>query len=172
VSRLARDGVVAALAFLLLAAAERAVVQHLQVGGVKPDPLLVVSVWYGSARGVPAGIALGFGTGMARDILAGRYVGLSALTRGLMGAGAGLLHRSVYGNRILILPALTFAASTLTDGVFLMVLGALSVRVFRTLILPAALYNAMLAFCLYSLYRILGRRWRVFTPAEPPWDAR
>lgn len=162
-SRRARNGVVAVLAFLVLAAAERAVVHQLQVGGVRPDPLLVASVWYGFMRGVPGGVAVGFGTGMARDILGGRYVGLSALTRGLMGAGAGLLRRRVYGNHLLVLPVLTFAASALTDMVFLLVLGASDAQIFRRLILPAALYNAMLALCLHSVYWMLGRRWQVQT---------
>lgn len=163
----ARNGLLTILAFLLLAAAERAVLPHLQVGGVRPDPLLVASVWYGFTRGIPGGVAVGFGTGLSRDILAGRYVGLSALTRGLVGAGAGVLRRSVYGNHLLVLPALTFTASVFTDLVFLVLLGATLPRVFQTLILPAALYNAVLALCLCSLYWMLGRRWRAFTPKAP-----
>ncbi|MEW6523781.1 MAG: rod shape-determining protein MreD [Bacillota bacterium] len=172
-SRRAHSWVGMGLLFLVLAAAERAILHRVQVGGVKPDPLLMFTVVYGFLRGVPGGAAVGFGTGLARDILSGRYIGLTALSRGLLGAGAGFLHRGFHGDNTLIPPAAGFAASVLSDVVFLLALGIPGraeeiLRIGQTVILPAAVYNACLAPLFCTFYRMLTRRWQVTTGDSRP----
>jgi len=169
----ARHGAILVLVFLVLSAAERAILHRVQLAGVGPDPLLIASVLMGFRRGVPAGVALGFGTGLARDVLAGRYIGLTALTRGLVAGGAGLLRRRMYGENILIPTGITFAASVAADTVLLLVLGTVSLRAFHGVILPAAAFNAVLTLGFYACYRMFGRRWRVSIAGERPhWEAR
>jgi rod shape-determining protein MreD len=152
-------------ALLVLAAVERAVLSLVAVGGIRPDPLLVLTAVLGFARGPGIGSGFGLVSGLARDALAGRYVGLTALSRGLIGLGAGFLHRGFHTDNPLVPPLAAFGGTIAVDAVFLITLGpptdlaALS-AVLRGTMLPAASYNALLAPFFFLFHRAAVRRWQ------------
>lgn len=80
----------AVLAFVALII-QLAVVNRLRVGGVSADLLVVVAVAAGFIGGPERGAAVGFGLGLAWDLLLTTPLGLTALVYTVVGYVAGLV---------------------------------------------------------------------------------
>lgn len=126
----------------------------LNTRGVMPDLLLVLIVFSGFFFGSKKGGAIGFAVGFMEDILAGRYLGLTALSGLLTGYAVGYLEGEFYRDNPLVPLFLVFLGSLLFNGVSLLgreVLEAFSGALPSLLwTLPlAALCNTALAALLY-----------------------
>lgn len=122
--------------------------------GVMPDLLLVLIVLAGFFFGSKKGGAIGFVVGLIEDLLAGRYLGLTALSGFLTGYAVGYLEGEFYRDNPIVPLFLVFLGSLLFNGVSLIgreVLEAFSGALLSLLwMLPvAALYNTLLAAFLY-----------------------
>lgn len=85
------------------------------VGGVVPDIPVIVVVLLALRRGPEAGCLVGFGLGLVQDVLGGGPLGLHAVSKAILGFGAGDLPRWFLVGR----PAVAVAAvllATLLDG--------------------------------------------------------
>ncbi len=154
------------LFFLVLAAGEQALFHRIQLGGVRLDISLIVTVIYGFNHGALAGTKAGLASGLVRDLLRGRYLGLFVLSRMLVGAFGGMLHRGLYGNTPLIPSLATMVGSLATDIITLLAVSqTLSLAQLLTLLhevmIPAALGNTVLAYVSYWAYVALSRRWHL-----------
>lgn len=99
------------------------VLPHLQVAHVRPDLLLVLCLTAGLLRGPRAGAVTGFWIGLAQDLLAGRFLGLFALSKAALGALGGFAAQRIYRDRVVV-PALTGLAGTVLQR--LVMTGALA----------------------------------------------
>ncbi|MGB9792487.1 MAG: rod shape-determining protein MreD [Thermacetogeniaceae bacterium] len=138
----------------------------LDIYGVMPDLLLVLIVLTGFFFGSKRGGAVGFAVGLIEDLLAGRYLGLTALSGFLTGYAVGYLEGEFYRENPIVPLFLVFLGSLLFNGVSLIgreILEAFSGALPSLLwTLPlAALYNTILAAL---LYRPLCR---IFLHSEP-----
>jgi rod shape-determining protein MreD len=69
--------------------------EPLSLGGIKPDLALVLIYVIGLLTGPMEAVLAGMAIGLFQDIGSASFIGLSGLTRGLIGLSAGLLGRRV-----------------------------------------------------------------------------
>ncbi|HSV64283.1 MAG TPA: rod shape-determining protein MreD [Mycobacteriales bacterium] len=117
---------VAGLGAVLAVAVQGTVIARLPLPGGLPNLPLLVVVGVALAAGTTAGLACGFGTGLAADVLSDHPVGLLALCLALVGFGVGLLEpESDRGAlRSLLAVAVAAAAAQLGYAALLGLLGA------------------------------------------------
>ena len=84
----------------------------LEMAGAKPDLLLILALALGLLRGKAAGIILGCVLGFLQDALSGGLLGQNALSKGLIGFGAGALRRDLMTIGLLVQAFLFLVATT------------------------------------------------------------
>ena len=85
---------------------------RLNIGGIRPDALLVVIVSAGVLLGsVKAGI-MGVGIGLFMDVLFGPCIGLNAIAYMVAGVTGGLFYQKFYADNVVV-PAMVAAVSAL-----------------------------------------------------------
>ena len=87
--------------------------------GIKIDLGLVVVVFVGLMTGPPAGLLTGSATGLAQDALASGIVGVSGLSKTLVGFVAGVLGTTFVVARPVPRFVVFFGASLVDAGIFL-----------------------------------------------------
>lgn len=131
--------------------------------GVKPDLVLLVAITLGLLRGPGAGAGYGAAAGFLQDLLVGRYLGLHALTHGLVGGVGGAFERHVFKENPLV-PLIACLTASVLHG--LLTYGLLVLlgppwpfsQAWGEVIWPAALYNALLGPLVYwSLLKVATR---------------
>jgi len=90
----------------------------------RPDLILVLTAVSAVWRGALAGAAVGFGAGLLLDIFVGRAVGLSALTKGLIGLLLGFGEGFVFKHNY-VLPLVAGFLATLGDRLLFLAIGYL-----------------------------------------------
>jgi len=145
--------------FLVLLASfvlQTTIVPHLRVFGVQPDLILIVVVAFAFSEGAVAGSAAGFAGGLLEDLVLIRGVGLNVLCKTITGYVAGLVERALFAENLVLLMIAIIIATVLNQTVyaglnFLLGEKVLFWSTFRSLILPSALYNSLLAPLVYYL---------------------
>jgi rod shape-determining protein MreD len=136
---------------------------HLAIARVKPDLVLLVTLAYGLLYGPGVGGRFGLISGLLQDLLLGRYLGVFALTRMTAGYLAGLAERRLYRDSLLILTATGAGASIFADLLFMVLMGTTGYPLdpladIGRVVMPAAVYNGLLAPLVYrAMHRL--RRW-------------
>jgi rod shape-determining protein MreD len=139
------------LAFLI----QSVVADYLAIGGVHPDFLLVLVISYGLLFGWQIGLGAGALGGLLIDLMSGRVIGLHVLSLGVVGLLTGLVEERVFKDNFLLAPTAGWLGSILshTMALFFHWLFGWEVDLFesfRTVILPAALYDMALAWLIYG----------------------
>jgi len=139
------------IAFLL----QSVVSNYLSIGGITPDFLLVVVVTYGLLFGWEVGLIAGVIGGLLIDLTAGRFIGLHVLSLGLVGLMAGMIEGRVFKDNILLAPLGGLLGSMTGQMLVLVVLWVFGWEIaplsaIRTIVLPAALYDMVLALLVYG----------------------
>ncbi|HEY3314394.1 MAG TPA: rod shape-determining protein MreD [Bacillota bacterium] len=145
-------------AFLL----QLTVVPFVAVHWVKPDLILVVAILGGLLYGPNYGAVAGLFGGLLEDLFIGHYIGLFGLTRMLAGFLAGLVETRVYREPFLVPMATSFAATLVGETILGLLLKAFGAnpslgKTFTNVILPAAVYNAIIAPIVYRPLRRLKK---------------
>lgn len=136
---------------------------YIEVIGVKPNTALIIIVSYGILRGDVEGAVVGFFSGLLQDIFFGDIIGLYAMLGMLTGFISGKPFKDFFReNDLLPLLVVAIAAMVYEFSIFLtthLLLGRIDIwHYFRTIILPSAVYTAVLTIPLYRLmYFINGR---------------
>lgn len=156
---------VALLAAFLL---QTTLAPHMRIGGVQPDFLLMVVVTYGLLEGPVVGSVCGFFAGLLQDLLLMTMLGLNALSKTIVGYLSGMVEQTVFSENFVLPMTAIFATTLLNESIFLALRATLGesispVVAARAIVLPAAVYNAVLAGLLYPL---LARLLRRGTPTE------
>ncbi len=147
------------LSYLILLAAfilQTTVAPHLKILGVQPDLILIVVVTYSFLYGPVAGSIAGFIGGILQDLVLIRGVGFNALGKAIMGYLGGMVEKAIFADNVMLMMIAIFLATILNQLIYsgLFFLVGEKVRLwstFRTLILPSAAYNAVLAPLVYHL---------------------
>ena len=166
-----RRKAVIALLIIICFILQCTVFQALNLAGISPNLLLIVTTSLGFMRGEREGMAVGFFCGLLVDIFFGALFGFYTLLYLFLGYGSGLFHMMFYDEDIK-LPMVWIALSELVYGLsvyFFMYLmrsrfdfGFYLIHV----ILPELVYTVVVTLVLYRLIRRLNRmleRWE-----EPP----
>jgi rod shape-determining protein MreD len=156
--RALRDAAVLLIAMVLQAA----LLQRIEIAGIRPDLLVAFVVYLGWMRGPIAGTLGGFLVGLIQDLDASGPLGLNALCKTIVGfavAKAGFrVHRADPGIRfafflfaMLAHDIIYFAASSLGEPwVF--------VRQIFTIALPSAFYTALVVLFILGIVEFFWKR--------------
>ncbi len=152
--RVVGQGFIVILAFIL----QNTVFAALSFNGVKPNILLIITVFFGFAVHMNNGMLTGFFCGFLCDIFFGEFIGIYSFLFMLLGAFGGVMAKVFYQDDV-IFPYLTIL---LTDGlfgityyIFMFLLRGRFVFMdyMQNLILPEVLYTLILSFILLPLLR-------------------
>ena len=122
--------------------------------GVKPDFLLILVLFYSLFRGSIAGAKIGFIFGLAEDLLLGRFVGLNAATKMLIGYLTGFGERKLFKDNLILPLLVVFGGSVLSHLIYIsffsLVSGVNQFVLFRQFALPLAAYNSLMGLIIYK----------------------
>ena len=143
-------------------------VDFFRLGIIKPDFLLILTVYFAIYRGEFMGLWVGFFGGLLQDVYLGGvaipnteivqfYLGTHALPKTIMGYIAGKIAKGVNNDTTLIVVIIVFVLSILKGFMtfFLVAIfhAKVSAQSMVTIILPEAVYNAILSIVWFRLLR-------------------
>lgn len=141
----------AAVAAVVAAMLEFTLVPYIQVGGAHPHPVFVVAAIWTVVVGLDGGLVCAFVGGLALDFLAPRPLGSTAFVLLAVVGGAAILGRFMsqlrlrYLAPIIVALVLSFVYSTLLLAVYGAIQGPIPVGDPVGMLLPGAIYDAVLA---------------------------
>ena len=156
-----RIGVVGFL-LLMTHILEITLLQHIRIGGVLPNLMVVIVISFSLLRGQKEGAIIGVVAGLLYDISFGFLIGGRSMTYGLIGYFCGKLNKNFYRENF-ILPFMCTVASGLFISVvpllrFIM-LGKINLLFFlRTIIIPELIYTITVSLVIYQLTYIINER--------------
>jgi rod shape-determining protein MreD len=139
----------AAVGAVVAALLQSTVVPYLQIGGARPDLVLIYAVIVTVVVGIDHGLAAAFFGGLAIDVLAPRPIGSTAFVLLLVVGGAAVIGRLLARGRALSTVVAVFVLAIVGPLVFLVVYGALRgpIPVDDPLlsVIPDAVYSTVIA---------------------------
>ncbi len=128
----------------------------LSVAGGKPDFVLILVVFFAIFRGSVQGGLMGAALGMMEDLMTGRFIGINALCKGLLGYLAGVSERNLYKNNFFVPIAAILAATFLNALLYFLfsVLIGSNVGLEKLLLssIPDAIYNMCFSPVFYAIF--------------------
>jgi rod shape-determining protein MreD len=106
------------LLFVIAFVVQTTVFPRIAIEGVKPDLILVITVYLGLVRGPAIGCANGFFAGVIEDVYSGLYLGSNALTKTIIGFVCGIFGKRLY-TQSLFAHMLCVGLSTLIDVILI-----------------------------------------------------
>lgn len=152
-----------ALAILAAFLLQTTLAPHMRVAGVQPDFLLIVVVVYGFLEGPVVGSVCGFSAGLLQDMLLVTTLGLNALSKTVLGYLSGMIEQNLFSENFVMPMLAIFSATLLNESIVLALRATLGesislVVAMRSIAVPAAIYNALLAGLVYPVLARLLRR--------------
>lgn len=150
-------------AMLAAMLAQAGIAPYLTIGSATPNFMLLVAVTVALTSGPTAGTSAGFAAGLIFDLLGSGPVGPMALVLAVTGYLAGMMHEQMFAEGWLLPITVLFFAALATEVAYGLMLTLLGVdmafwRALFTMMLPAAVYNTVLALLIYPwLARFLRR---------------
>lgn len=132
------------------------VFSRLELAGVTPNLLLILTASFGFMRGKKEGMAVGFFCGLFVDIFTGHYIGLFTLLYVYLGFFNGMFRKIFYGDD-LKMPLLLIGGTDLLYGLiaylflFIMYQKQDIGFYFFNVMLPEMIYTVLVAIFLYYL---------------------
>jgi len=156
--------IIAAAIAVVAALLEFTVAPYVKIGGAILHPVLVLGVSWAIAGGAEAGMAWAFVGGLTLDVLGQRPLGSSAFSL-LIAIGIASAIGSFLGRARIVAPVV---ATGVTSVLYSLVLLAVTTALTNTplpgsavgLVLPSAIYDAVLALLIGPLAVAVVTRWR------------
>jgi rod shape-determining protein MreD len=155
---------------LVNAIVQSALLPFLQIVGIQPDTLLILTACFALLGGGNTGMLAGFFGGLLQDVLYGHSIGVNAFQYMVIGYLIGLLYEKVFVDKIFVPMVVVFLGALLRG--FMMMLYLYFNRVgmpfyfgFARVIVPEALYTSAFTLLIFrwlsSLYqqRFMSRKW-------------
>ncbi len=157
------NAVVTALVIIINFILQSTVLRLIEIRGVIPDTMIIITVSYALLRGQDTGAAAGFFGGLLYDIFFGSSLGFYALMGFLTGYLAGICHRNLYRENFILPVTLSVVANLLT-GLVIFVTGFLLNNNYDVLyyligvIIPQSVYTGVAAIVVYRLLYSVNNR--------------
>ena len=125
----------------------------LSVAGGKPDFVLILVVFFAIFRGSVQGGLMGAALGMMEDLMTGRFIGINALCKGLLGYLAGVSERNLYKNNFFAAILAATFLNALLYFLFSVLIGS-NVGLEKLLLssIPDAIYNMCFSPVFYAIF--------------------
>lgn len=137
---------------------ESTVFHGLTIGDIRPDLVLVLVIFFALFSGPAGGAFFGFLGGLAQDCLTGHFLGLNALTKLAVAYTIARLERKMHTDYPIIVVFTVFVLSVFNE-ILVYLLAAPFVAqpaftgVLLKIILPAAVYNSVIAGLTFNRFR-------------------
>ena len=133
------------------------------IGGIKPNLFIILTLFIGLFMGKIYGFSIGILYGMCLDLFIGKRIGINAIMLALAGLIGGVLDKSfLKDNRLNFMfmsIAVTILCETINYILQIIILGAdQQIIMFTKIIIIEAIYNSILVMILYPLIQKIGNR--------------
>ena len=128
----------------------------LSVAGGKPDFVLILVVFFAIFRGSVQGGLMGVALGLLEDLMTGRFIGINAICKGLLGYLVGVSERNLYKNNFFV-PIAAILVATFLNTVFyylfsVLIGGHVGLEKLRLSTIPDAVYNMCFSPVFYAVF--------------------
>ncbi len=125
--------------------------------GIKPDFILVLIIVTSILEGPKTGLLIGIIGGLLQDIFLGNFISINTIVKGPIAFVSGFLEGHFYKKNYLLAPVVTFITSIIYYLLAIILSEELIFSInywqtIRSVILPSALYNGVLAFIIYIIF--------------------
>ena len=128
----------------------------LSVAGGKPDFVLILVVFFAIFRGSVQGGLMGVALGLLEDLMTGRFIGINAICKGLLGYLVGVSERNLYKNNFFVPIAAILAATFLNTVVYylfsVLIGGHVGLEKLILSTIPDAVYNMCFSPVFYAVF--------------------
>lgn len=154
---------------LLLVSFQNSLFEFIRIMGVKPDIVLTFIICYTLIKGNPEGTIAGIIGGIAEDIFSGIAFGINSIGCMITSFLIGSIETKIYKDSVFIPGIFTFIGTIIKELIaflFLYLTRAQRDIVSDVLyiILPEAIYNAIIAALFYKFIAKLGSRFNISKP--------
>jgi rod shape-determining protein MreD len=144
------------VAFLL----QTSVFSHLELAGIVPNFMIMLTTAWGLMRGRREGMVMGFFCGLLLDLFSGLYIGFYAVIFLYIGYLSGVFRKMFFGDD-LKLPLVLIGVNDILYGLVIYLLYFLLRKryafgyYFLNIILPEAVYTVLVSlFAYYLIYKV------------------
>lgn len=142
------------LLFLVSIVLQSTILHFFEIGGAKPDLLLVFVVLLAILKGKKAGASIGFFFGLLEDLVIGKYIGMQALIKMITGFLIGYLHGTIFQENLAVPIIAAGLGTVLHDTAYFTLLNMIGIELFGMkgillFIFFSALYNICIALIVY-----------------------
>ena len=128
----------------------------LSVAGGKPDFVLILVVFFAIFRGSVQGGLMGVALGLLEDLMTGRFIGINAICKGLLGYLVGVSERNLYKNNFFV-PIAAILVATFLNTVFyylfsVLMGGHVGLEKLILSTIPDAVYNMCFSPVFYAVF--------------------
>ena len=157
--RIAVTAVIVLAAYLL----QCTVFPSLEIAGIKPNLMLIVTASFGFMRGSREGMLVGFASGLLIDIQYGEMIGFYALIYLIAGFVNGLFEQMYFDEDIKLPLLLIFVSSLLYGtGIYLFTFLLRSdfnfLYYLNRIIVPEAIYTIVITLAVYPLLLLINHK--------------
>lgn len=128
----------------------------LSVAGGKPDFVLIMVVYFSIFRGSVQGGFLGAAFGLLEDLMTGRFIGINAICKGLIGFAAGYSERNLHKNNFVVPMAAVVIATFGNAGLYflfsVLIGGNVGLDTMLFSSIPDAVYNMCFSPVFYAVF--------------------
>ena len=128
----------------------------LSVAGGKPDFVLILVVFFAIFRGSVQGGLMGVALGLLEDLMTGRFIGINAICKGLLGYLVGVSERNLYKNNFFFFFAAILAATFLNTVFYylfsVLIGGHVGLEKLILSTIPDAVYNMCFSPVFYAVF--------------------
>lgn len=141
---------------------ETVVIDLFTIRGIKPDFILIVSIYSGLCLNKNTAAGIGFTFGLIQDALSFKLMGVNSLSKCLIGFSIGSLREKILGEDLLVQYLFAFMATFINGIIFLLISkGLLSMEIetlnFFWSLLIQGIYNSLLAPPIFLLFNKIRR---------------
>lgn len=141
---------------------ETTIFQHIRIGGISPNFMIMIVVSFALLRGHKEGALIGCVAGLFYDVTFGAGIGYMTVAYGLVGYACGKLNKNFYRENF-ILPFLCTIASSLfislTTTLRFIMYGKINfLFYFQTIIIPELIYTITLSLVVYQITYMINEK--------------
>lgn len=138
------------------------VFNRLSIAGGKPDFILILTVFYAIFQGYQKGGLMGLALGFLEDLMAGRFLGINALCKGIIGMIFGLTAGKLYRDNFLVPIICLLLSSLCSSGIYFVLAKLIGSNIYFGAMLLTAVANSIYTACfgpiLYVLVYLMNKK--------------
>lgn len=145
------------LLFLIAAVIQSTILARVTIFSIRIDLFLIIVISFALLKGRKTGMIVGFIVGFIQDLLVGRFLGLHAISRMIVGYLLGLMEQRVFKENLIVPILAAFIGTIIAEFIVWFISLFLFwhypfLNALKQVILPSALVNALFAPFIYDFF--------------------